>query len=387
MAGKISEYTTEQTTLDDTDRLDVSTDLAGTPTTKYLSWGSLKTQLGTAGFAQSGDNVSIFANDAGYLTSGDGNFAENNLTFTADRYHNLAGFDLWLDGISGFSGVKIGSPTSEFMPLRVAAAGGVGSAVFEAEANGRAVIISDGTTNNWANDGFSFNVLKGTTTRNRIGSFSNINAGTVSEMQILTNGLSVGSVDFSAGSNMLYVAGDTQIDGTIFVNNSGTNTIGTGTGSPRIDMRGDVNTSLNLYDGANRLALLGTNNGNGGLLNLYSSSGVLKTTLKDNNSNFINKLTIGVIGGTAGLFNINGLGTTSATSSMVIYDSTGSNNLFRVVDNGNVGIGVNPGLPQAKLHIAGDVRIDETTTTGKTISTDFLPINVNGTIRYIALYD
>jgi hypothetical protein len=96
MAGKISEYTTEQTTLADTDRLDVSTDIGGTPTTEYLSWGSLKTQLGTAGFASSGDNVSIFANDAGYVTA-DTNFADNNLLFGDSRTHDLAGNLLTLD--------------------------------------------------------------------------------------------------------------------------------------------------------------------------------------------------------------------------------------------------------------------------------------------------
>lgn len=69
MAGKISEYTTEQTNVDDTDRLDISTDLAGTPTTKYLSYGTLKTNLTNDGFASDGDNVSNFANDAGYITS------------------------------------------------------------------------------------------------------------------------------------------------------------------------------------------------------------------------------------------------------------------------------------------------------------------------------
>ncbi len=86
MAGKISEYTTEQTTLDDTDRLDVSTDLAGTPTTKYLSWGSLKTQLGTAGFLSSGDNVSELVNDAGFVA---GNLYTTDGTVGAGRIATL----------------------------------------------------------------------------------------------------------------------------------------------------------------------------------------------------------------------------------------------------------------------------------------------------------
>lgn len=53
--------------------------------------------------------------------------------------------------------------------------------------------------------------------------------------------------------------------------------------------------------------------------------------------------------------------------------------------SGNTGFGTT--TPLAKAHIVGDLRIDETTTTGKTISTDFLPVNVNGTVRYLALYD
>jgi hypothetical protein len=55
--------------------------------------------------------------------------------------------------------------------------------------------------------------------------------------------------------------------------------------------------------------------------------------------------------------------------------------------NTGFNFGVGTDSPAAKLHVVGDVRIDDTTTTGKTISTDFLPINVNGTIRYVALYD
>jgi hypothetical protein len=43
--------------------------------------------------------------------------------------------------------------------------------------------------------------------------------------------------------------------------------------------------------------------------------------------------------------------------------------------------------PAEKLHLVGRARIDDTTDTGKTISTDFLPININGTLRYIAIYD
>jgi len=41
----------------------------------------------------------------------------------------------------------------------------------------------------------------------------------------------------------------------------------------------------------------------------------------------------------------------------------------------------------AKLHVVGTIRSDQTTVLSKTISTDFLPINVNGTVRYLALYD
>jgi len=52
-----------------------------------------------------------------------------------------------------------------------------------------------------------------------------------------------------------------------------------------------------------------------------------------------------------------------------------------------IGDGIGASSPGARLHVIGDFRLDETTVLGKTISTDFLPINVNGTVRYIALYD
>ena len=42
---------------------------------------------------------------------------------------------------------------------------------------------------------------------------------------------------------------------------------------------------------------------------------------------------------------------------------------------------------QGNTRIDGTIRNDNTTVLSKTISTDFLPINVNGTIRYVALYD
>jgi hypothetical protein len=68
---KISEYTTERTTLINTDRFDVSADLGGGSwQTQYLSYGSLKTQLASFGFLQGGDDVSSLVNDANFVSSG-----------------------------------------------------------------------------------------------------------------------------------------------------------------------------------------------------------------------------------------------------------------------------------------------------------------------------
>ena len=51
---------------------------------------------------------------------------------------------------------------------------------------------------------------------------------------------------------------------------------------------------------------------------------------------------------------------------------------------GKVGIGTTD--PSDNLHVVGRVRIDDTTTTGKSASGNYLPLVVNGTTYYIPLY-
>ena len=68
-----------------------------------------------------------------------------------------------------------------------------------------------------------------------------------------------------------------------------------------------------------------------------------------------------------------------------LFQSNGNDSYVNGTTTSNFGVGTN--TPAAKLHIVGTIRSDQTTAVGKTISTDFLPINVNGTVRWLALYD
>ncbi len=419
MAGKISEYTTEQTTLDDTDRLDVSTDLAGTPTTKYLSWGSLKTQLGTAGFLSSGDVdlsytaatrtigntggddtvLPLFTSTEAGLVPLSGGSATDFLS--ADGTFKSISVPAGEGGIYGGSGSLSGSTTVTMgandltfnttsndgfrvestqplvqnlyknatggnVAISFSANNSVASKYTFAQAGGRAEVTTAGSeegafliqlseNGTIASSGahkFKVNGLTefpesinggiyrdiGSNTSGLRWTLSlNNSAGAIEPYAALgteiidnTNGSEdgilkfysrTGGVNFS-GSNYgmaltgaglkigtgtptakLHVGGDTQIDGNQQLNGtltttSVTHTIGNSVGSPRIDMRGDVNTSLNLYDGANRLALLGTNNGSNGLLNLYTGAGVLNTVITGSNnvanpSYFLSRVSVG----------------------------------------------------------------------------------------------
>jgi hypothetical protein len=84
-------------------------------------------------------------------------------------------------------------------------------------------------------------------------------------------------------------------------------------------------------------------------------------------------------------------GTDDATTSIGVSRISSMTNSYVAVESGSSPVALNFGIgtasPAEKLHLVGRARIDDTTDTGKTISTDFLPININGTLRYIAIYD
>ena len=69
MGKKITDYTNTRNTFDAADEFDVSAFLNPTYESQKTTWTIFKANLSTDGFASSGDNISIFANDSGYLTS------------------------------------------------------------------------------------------------------------------------------------------------------------------------------------------------------------------------------------------------------------------------------------------------------------------------------
>lgn len=75
----------------------------------------------------------------------------------------------------------------------------------------------------------------------------------------------------------------------------------------------------------------------------------------------------------------------SASNQSIIFKTNGLDRAY-LDSSGNLGVGVVP-VAGNRVHINGRLRIDDTTALTKSISTDFLPIDVNGTVRYVALYD
>ena len=73
-----------------------------------------------------------------------------------------------------------------------------------------------------------------------------------------------------------------------------------------------------------------------------------------------------------------------SVSSLNVYVSCPTEFSSNVIIDGSLGIGIGPG--DFKLHVNGRLRIDDTTdSTSRTLQT-YLPINVNGTTYYLALY-
>jgi hypothetical protein len=339
----------------------------------------------------------------GYVTN-DTNFANTDLTFTANRTHTLGGNTLDLVGS--------GAVVSALTLLDLVGSGAVVSALtlentnigartwFNASSDVGDIFVRAHGSNSPQDTIYQGTGMIATGSmplQNVIAAVTGTAWQVITDTNLLLSNPSVrmemnSSGEFGFGttpiaSTRMAIGGNVQADGTLFVNNSGTHTIGTGTGSPILELDGSTNPTLRLKDDTITKVDLSVDNGNGGLLNLYDSTGVLKTKISQGASAFQNRVVVGAASSFASInLAVIGQGTTSATNAFLCYDSTGSTELLRVRDDGNIGIGV--GAPSAKLHVGGDSLIEGNLGINELISTTSLNIKASVTdTKYLEMKD